>query len=171
MPTLMQAFQMSSSSFSTIISNLQPDLLIYDGFQPWAAKLDSSQAVLFATSGATTLLFFHHIHTHGSATHFSYSAKYFRDYEQKDLQAEGRSIKLKDSDEGFAFGIFKQSHDIVLIKTCKGIEEKCIDYLSILCQRKMVPVGPLVTDSKYEEENSEIKKWLSTKDQFSTVYI
>ncbi|XP_022861837.1 beta-D-glucosyl crocetin beta-1,6-glucosyltransferase-like [Olea europaea var. sylvestris] len=174
MPTLMQAFQLSSSSFSSIISNLKPDLLIYDGFQPWAPKLASSQgipAVLFSISGATQLSFFHHMHTYGNATNFPYPAIYSWDYELKDLKAQGESIKVKDADEGFAFGIFKQSRDIVLVKTCKGIEEKYIDYLSILCHRKIVPVGPLVTDTKNEEENSEIKKWLSTKDQFSTVYI
>ncbi|KAL2530393.1 UDP-glycosyltransferase 91C1 [Forsythia ovata] len=173
MPTLMQAFQMSSSSFSTIISNLKPDLLIYDAFQPWAAKLASSQgipAVYFATSGATILSFFHHFHTHGN-DNFPFPAIYHRDYEKKDMKAETGSIKVEDAAEGFAFGIFKQSHDIVLIKTCKGLEEKYIDYLSILCQRKMVPVGPLVAEAKNEEENSEIKKWLSTKDQFSTVYV
>ncbi|CAA3020993.1 beta-D-glucosyl crocetin beta-1,6-glucosyltransferase-like [Olea europaea subsp. europaea] len=98
MPTLMQAFQMSSSSFSSIISNLKPDLLIYDGFQPWAPKLASSQgipAVLFSISGATQLAFFHHMHTYGNATNFPYPAIYSLDYEQKDLKAQGESIKLK----------------------------------------------------------------------------
>ncbi|CAI9762680.1 unnamed protein product [Fraxinus pennsylvanica] len=172
MPTLMQAFQMSSSSFSSIISILKPDLLIYDAFQPWAPKLASSQgipAVHFSISGATTMSFFHHGYTYRNAN-FPFPAIYQRDYEQRDIKTQGGSIKVNDATEGFAFGTLKLSHDIVLIKTCKGIEEKYVDYLSILCQRKVVPVGPLITHAK-NEENLEIKKWLSTKDQFSTVYI
>ncbi|KAL0348719.1 UNVERIFIED_CONTAM: UDP-glucosyltransferase 29 [Sesamum angustifolium] len=41
--TLIQALQMSSSSFSNIMNSINPDLLIYDFFQPWAPKLASSK--------------------------------------------------------------------------------------------------------------------------------
>ncbi|KAI3459300.1 hypothetical protein Pfo_015963 [Paulownia fortunei] len=175
MPTLMQAFQMSSSTFSDIIINLKPDLLIYDGYQPWSAKLASSQgipAVLFATSGSTTLSFFHHLHTHKTNDTFLYPAISLREYEKRDLVAQGESIKVKDMDEGFAFGIFQLSCDIVLIKSCRGVEGKYMDYLSALCHRKIVPTGPLVTDaSNQETANSEIMDWLSQKNQCSTLYI
>ncbi|KAK6122655.1 hypothetical protein DH2020_043608 [Rehmannia glutinosa] len=46
MPTLMEAFQMSSSNFSDIITNLKPDLLIYDILSPGLQKLLHHKASL-----------------------------------------------------------------------------------------------------------------------------
>lgn len=66
LPTLLQAFQESSSSFSDIMESLQPHLLLYDVFQPWAPKIASSKGipcVLFSTTSAASFSFFHHVHT------------------------------------------------------------------------------------------------------------
>ncbi|KAL2506710.1 UDP-glycosyltransferase 91B1 [Abeliophyllum distichum] len=170
MPKLLEAFQMSSSSFSDIINTLKPDLLIYDCFQPWAAALASSlgiPAVHYSTAGATPYTFGHHHFTYGKAT-FPYKAIYLRDYERKVMKFRS---KMKDADEGFAFGNFNRSCDIVLMKSCRAIEGKYIDYLSDLSQKKIVPVGPLVTQPKNEEDDSEIMQWLSKKSKLSTVYI
>ncbi|KAI3448272.1 hypothetical protein Pfo_004937 [Paulownia fortunei] len=162
MPTLMQAFQMSISSFSDIISNLKPDLLIYDGFQPWSAKLASSQgipSVLFAISGSMAFSFYHHLHTHKACDTFLYPAICLREYEKRDQSA---SIIVKTMDDGFAFGTFQLSCDI----------GKYMDYLSTLCQKKIVPTGPLVTDADNEEiADSEIMHWVSQKSQSSSLYI
>ncbi|KAI3470290.1 hypothetical protein Pfo_026953 [Paulownia fortunei] len=175
MPTLIQAFEMSTSSFSDIISNLKPDLLIYDAFQPWSAKLASSQgipAVHFSILGSTALSFFLHAHTHKNYDTFPYPAIRLREFEIRDLIAQGASMDVADMDEGFGFCAFQLSCDIVLIKGCRGIEGKYVDYLSTLCQRKIVPTGPLVTDANNEEiANSEIMHWLSQKSQCSTLYI
>jgi cyanidin-3-O-glucoside 2''-O-glucuronosyltransferase len=38
----MQSFDMTSSSFSNILTTLWPDFLIYDFFQPWAPPLTLS---------------------------------------------------------------------------------------------------------------------------------
>ncbi|KAH6831919.1 hypothetical protein C2S53_012794 [Perilla frutescens var. hirtella] len=38
-PPLHKAFQASKSSFSDIITSLNPDMLIYDAFQPWPASI------------------------------------------------------------------------------------------------------------------------------------
>lgn len=68
MSTLMSAFQMSKSSFSNIITILNPDLLIYDSFHSWAveiASLHNIPSVHFYTSGAATMTFFHHQQKHG----------------------------------------------------------------------------------------------------------
>ncbi|KAK4405619.1 UDP-glucosyltransferase 29 [Sesamum angolense] len=115
--TLLKAFQTSNSSFSDIISTLRPDLVIYDVFQPWAAKVASSQ--------------------------------------------------------DFLFGNFKQSCDIILSKTSRGFEGEYIDYLSALCNKKIVPVGPLISDdNQNNEEHSDIIQWLSkNKTLHSTVLI
>ncbi|KAI3469433.1 hypothetical protein Pfo_026096 [Paulownia fortunei] len=174
LPILLQAFQMSSSSFSEILNTLKPDLLIYDFFQPWAAKLALSQgipSIYFATSGAAPFSFFYHLYTYGTSSTFPYPEIYLLDHEKVDLHAPFEP-KVKDADEDFAFGNFKLSCDIVLIKSLRGVEGKYIDYLSVLCQKKVVPTGPLVQDSNdKDEECSEILQWLSKKDQFSTVFI
>ncbi|KAL2244122.1 UNVERIFIED_CONTAM: Beta-D-glucosyl crocetin beta-1,6-glucosyltransferase [Sesamum indicum] len=176
MPTLMHAFQLSASTFSDIITRLKPDLLIYDGFQPWSAKLASSQgipAVYFALTGSTAISFFHHLYVHKTSDTFPYPAIYLNEYEKRDLIAQGATIKVQDVDEGFAFGVLKLSCDIVLIKSCcTGIERKYIDYLSTLCKRRIVPVGPLVQENAADHEtDSWILNWLSKKSKSSTLYI
>ncbi|KAK4477889.1 hypothetical protein RD792_017154 [Penstemon davidsonii] len=174
MPTLMQAFQDSSSNFSNIITKIKPDLLIYDAFQPWAAKFASSQgipSVHFSTSGSTQFSFFHHFHTYRSFDTFPYPAIYHHEYETRDLFTQGGSIKVKDAGKGFVFGIFDLSHEIVLIKSCKVIEDKYIDYFSELSHKRVVPVGSLITRNNEKGNESEILKWLSTKNKFSTLYI
>ncbi|KAK6122958.1 hypothetical protein DH2020_043302 [Rehmannia glutinosa] len=179
MPTLMEAFQMSSSNFSDIITNLKPDLLIYDILQPWSAKIASSQGipcVHFSTSGSTAYSFSHHLSTHKNQDTFPYyPAISLREYEKRDLITQGESVKVKDmeEEENFLFGSLQLSNEIVLIKSCRGIEGKYMDYLSTLCHRKIVPTGPLITHANYQEsgEYSEIMDWLSQKSKFSTLYI
>ncbi|KAL3834995.1 hypothetical protein ACJIZ3_009731 [Penstemon smallii] len=172
---LLQAFQNSSSSFSDIMNCLKPDMLIYDFFQPWAPKLALSQgipSVYFATSGATPFSFFHHLFANGTSSTFPYQAIYLLDYE-KEIRARILA-NIKDADKNFAFGNFEMSSDIVLVKSCRGVEGKYIDYLSILCKKQIVPTGPLVNDNEEEEEediHSDIMEWLRGKDEHSTVYI
>ncbi|KAK4483276.1 hypothetical protein RD792_010461 [Penstemon davidsonii] len=174
LPVLFEAFQNSSSNFSDIINSLKPDLLIYDFFQPWAPKLALSQGipcVFLATSGATTYAFFHHFHTNGTSSAFPYPEIYLLDYEKVIRARILENIKPDGND--FASGNFKMSSEIVLVKSCKGIEGKYIDYLSILCNKKIVPTGPLVSNTYDEEENKniEIVQWLNGKNKYSTVYI
>ncbi|KAK4425796.1 Beta-D-glucosyl crocetin beta-1,6-glucosyltransferase [Sesamum alatum] len=175
MPKLFETFQMSTSSFSDIISSIKPDMLIYDAFQPWAAKIASSlgiPAVHFATSGAAPYSFYLHYFMSANLA-FPYEALYVRDYERKALEAlvlSDQRDKKKDQDSGFDH--FSLSCDVVLMRTCRAIEGKYIDYLSVLCKKKVVPVGPLVTHAYSEEgKHADIMEWLSKKNQFSTVLI
>ncbi|KAG8370039.1 hypothetical protein BUALT_Bualt14G0076200 [Buddleja alternifolia] len=179
LPTLIKTFQLSSTSFSEIVKTLKPDLLIYDFFQPWAPKIALSQnipSVYFATSGATIFSFYHHIYTEGTSSTFPYKAIYLLDHEKVNLR-ERIGSNLNDADKDFAFGNFTLSSDIILMKSSRGVEGKYIDYLSVLCKKRIVPTGPLVVHSKNdnddedEEEDSEILKWLSGKSCSSTIYI
>ncbi|CAA3020999.1 beta-D-glucosyl crocetin beta-1,6-glucosyltransferase-like [Olea europaea var. sylvestris] len=168
LPKLLQALQMSSSSFTDILS--KPDLLLYDIFQPWAASLASSlgiPAVHCSSAGAIMYSFYHHEFTYGNAA-FPYEAIYIREHERN--KWKNRSI-IKDAGEDFAFGNFKRSCDIVLTNSCRAIEDKYIDYFSKSCQKKVVTFGPRVTQADSEEEYSEIMQWLSQKNQLSTVFI
>ncbi|KAL2244049.1 beta-D-glucosyl crocetin beta-1,6-glucosyltransferase-like [Sesamum indicum] len=174
-PTLIHAFQLSAPNFSDIITRLNPDLLIYDMFQPWSAKLASSQgipAVHFNVGGSTALSFLHHLHTHKSAVTFPVPAIYLHDYERQNQMAEEELVKVQEDDEGLFFGVFKLSCDIVLINSCcMWIEGMYIDYLSTLSQRRIVPVGPLVQENAADETDSWIMNWLSKKRESSTLYI
>ncbi|KAG8370040.1 hypothetical protein BUALT_Bualt14G0076300 [Buddleja alternifolia] len=170
---LFQAFQMSKSTFSDIICSLKPDILIYDAFQPWAAKHALSlniPAIHFATSGATPYSFFHHHLTYGRDSPFPHEAIFLRDHERKALQA----VVFPDfdkTDEDLVFGHFNLSCEIVLMRTCRAIEGKYIDYLSELCKKIIIPVGSNVKEDNEENDHSEIMEWLSTKKPFSTVFI
>ncbi|KZV50679.1 crocetin glucoside glucosyltransferase-like [Dorcoceras hygrometricum] len=101
MPRLFHAFQMSISSFTDIITNLKPDLLIYDVFQPWAARIAASiniPAVHFATTGAAAYSFVYHMFTDKDST-FPYPVMYLKDNERKALQAAIGQL-ISDDDDG-----------------------------------------------------------------------
>nr|AGA84058.1 UDP-glucosyltransferase isoform 2 [Picrorhiza kurrooa] len=172
-PILIQDFQKSSSSFVGIVNSLNPDLLILDYFQPWAFKYALSRgipAVCFLVICATSFAFHHHEHTHGTSSPSPFKGIYLLDHERVDYGASmGAFIKDADLDV-FAFGTFNLSSDIILFNSSKGLEGKYIDYLTVQCEKPVVPTGPLIVRSN-EGENSEIMKWLSGKDRFSTVYV
>ncbi|XP_073133752.1 mogroside IIIx synthase-like [Henckelia pumila] len=175
MPRLFQAFQMSIPCFSDIIANLRPDLLVYDVFQPWAARKASSlniPAIHFATTGAAGYSFFYHSFTVRDSA-FPYPELYLKHYERKGLKAAVGQLITRDHEGGkdLSFGHFTMSRDIILMKTCRGIEGKYVDYLSDLCKKNIVPVGPLIVQSNNEEDGSEIVEWLSKKPELSTVLI
>ncbi|KAL3648873.1 hypothetical protein CASFOL_005276 [Castilleja foliolosa] len=172
-PTLLKDFQLSSPSFSEILNSIKPDLLIYDFFQPWAPKLASVKSipsVLFSTSSTTILSFYHHTHTMGPNSPFPYQAIYLHDHEKGDIRTKITQY-IKDADDGFFCGNFKLSTDIVLVKSCKGVEDKYMDYLSVLCKKRVVPTGPLIAHANDHYVDYEIMKWLNEKNKCSTVYI
>ncbi|KAG8370038.1 hypothetical protein BUALT_Bualt14G0076100 [Buddleja alternifolia] len=180
LPTLIKTFQLSSTSFSEIVKTLKPDLLIYDFFQPWAPKIAFSQnipSVYFAVSGATLYSFHHHLYTQGTSSNFPYQAIYLLDHEKSTNVCDRLQPIIKDADNDFAFGNFTLSSDIILMKSSRGVEGKYIDYLSVLCNKPVVPTGPLVVHGKNDdeddddEEDSEILKWLSEKNHSSTIFI
>ncbi|KAL0457358.1 UNVERIFIED_CONTAM: UDP-glucosyltransferase 29 [Sesamum latifolium] len=152
LPALLQAFQTSSISFSDIMNSVKPDLLIYDFFQPWAPKLASSKE--------------------GSTSTFPYQAIYLLDHESTNLRVRIEP-NIKDAEKDFAFGNFKLSTDIILMKSSRGVEGKYMDYLSNRCKKQIVPTGPLIAEaSHYDDEKlSEIMRWLSEKQEYSTIYI
>lgn len=172
-PKLFEAFGRSKSNFSTIISSLKPDMVIYDRFQPWAATAASSlgiPAVHFASGAAAVHAFFYHLATTRNSP-FPYDALYLRDYEERPSQNAVVSKIIEEDDQHHGYGHFKLSQDIILVKTSRSFEGKYIDYLSILLQKKIVSVGPLIAQATDDNDGSGIMQWLSSKSQFSTVFI
>ncbi|KAL3849248.1 hypothetical protein ACJIZ3_011130 [Penstemon smallii] len=174
--TLIKAFQTSNSSFSDIINTLKPDLVIYDIFQPWAAKIASLQgipAVHFVLTSAATASYIYHHYTNWDAN-FPFQELTLKEDEKKDIDIVNEYLYVnvfeKDKDVGFVN--FKLSYDVVLFKTSTTLEGKYIEYVSNECKKDIIPVGPLVSEaSENDEESSEILKWLSTKNKYSTLYI
>ncbi|KAL8486232.1 hypothetical protein ACS0TY_023078 [Phlomoides rotata] len=108
-------------------------------FQPWSAKIASSlgiPSVHFSTFGSSSMSFFHHMFTHKTFDTFPSPAIRLTEHERRDVMADGESIEIEDMDEGISFGIYNLSCDIVLIKSCRGIEGKYMDHLSTLCNKK-----------------------------------
>ncbi|KAG6396311.1 hypothetical protein SASPL_142459 [Salvia splendens] len=174
-PLLMQALQNSTASFSTLLSDLSPDLLIYDLFQPWSAKIAAAEgipAVFFFTGGAAAGSFMHHWHSHGSFDDFPFQQLSLREHEKKGLYASKKFVKVENGDQGFLFGVFELSCDVVLIKSSRGIEGKYMDYLSTLGGRKLIPTGPLIAHGGGDGGgDGEIMEWLSKRERGSTLYI
>ncbi|XP_057773757.1 beta-D-glucosyl crocetin beta-1,6-glucosyltransferase-like [Salvia miltiorrhiza] len=177
-PKLHEAFHRSRSNFYAIISSLKPDLLIYDCFQPWAASTASAlgiPAVYFSVSSAATYSFHHHLYTVKNSP-FPYDAMYLRGHEERAFKRTIVGKILEEDEQEHAFAFFKQSREIVLIKTSRILEGKYIDYLSLLCKRIQIPVGSLITSSSSTKDDDDdqtkmIMKWLSGKKRFSTVFI
>lgn len=128
---------------------IRPDLVIYDVFQPWASKIALSQgipSVHFSIFGAVFLSFVHHEYTYLEAE-FPCPEIQFEEHELRSVRffIEFLFANIHDVDQDFLFGNFKQSRDIDLVKTSRGIEGKYIYYLSHLPDKKIVHVGSLIT--------------------------
>ncbi|KAG6398602.1 hypothetical protein SASPL_140069 [Salvia splendens] len=169
----MQALRNSTSSFSGLLSDLSPDLLIYDLFQPWSAKIAAARgipAVHFFTGGAAAGSFMHHWHSHGSFDDFPFQELSLTEHEKKRLYASKKFVKVENGEQGFLFGLFELSCDVVLIKSCRAIEGKYMDYLSTLCGRKLIPTSPLIAHGGGAGDGV-IMEWLSKREKGSTLYI
>ncbi|KAK3039009.1 hypothetical protein RJ639_027494 [Escallonia herrerae] len=176
MSNLVLAFEMASSSLSNILETLRPSLLIYDIFQPWVpalAALCRIPAVHFQTTGATaTSLFFRLYRNRGVS--FPSPPIYLRDSEIKKMRPPVvKSSAVGPSHKDRVFEGLEGSSDITLIKSCREIEGKYLDYLSSLTKKKMVPVGPLDEDDTAvdPDEHAEIIQWLSRKEPSSSVFV
>ncbi|CAL5350447.1 unnamed protein product [Camellia sinensis] len=173
MPTLKKAFDWSRHNFSKMLKTLKPDLLIYDTIQPWApiiaSKHDIPAVVFISTSATMTSYMFHYYDNPG--TDFPFPEIHLNAYE------EDKFIHLIQSSENYYkeknrfFETLKESSSIILIKSSREIEGKYIDHLSLLAEKKIVPVGPLVQASVNDDEHLHITEWLNKKDRGSTVFV
>ncbi|KAI3427723.1 Glycosyltransferase [Psidium guajava] len=173
MNTLKVAFDMASPSFSDIIKNLCPDLIIYDFLQPWAPEIARSQNipdVNFWTFGAgMTSFYFHAIKNVGED--FPFKAIRLHDYERWKFErlCENSAGGIKDKDR--ALQCVERSSGIILVKTFRELEGKYMDYLSRLVGKRVVPVGPLVQDPSREDGDDNIIEWLDRKAKCSSVFV
>ncbi|GAA0173226.1 hypothetical protein Leryth_000464 [Lithospermum erythrorhizon] len=174
MDNLKQALKNAIPNFNNILDVLKPNLLIYDTILPWAADAAIERhipAVDFITSSSVMTCFIFHMFNNpqGKGNDFPFiDTIHYRSYEKHHLEniiacAENPNVKKEGS-------IYKSS-DIVLIKGMKDIEGKYSDYLSEMCGKKIILVGPLVQEPNQDDENSFIIKWLNRKSEKSTIFI
>lgn len=173
MTTLKEAFEESSPNLSNILDTVQPQIVMYDYNQPWVAELASSRgisAVQFLTVGATIACYNLFMDQKPDEA-FPFPEIYLRQFERIKIQelCESQVGNVKECDRALA--ALTKSKKIVLIKTSREIEGKYIDFLSILCNKKIVPVGTLVQDPVIEDENKEIMEWLDKKEKNSVVFV
>ncbi|CAA3031259.1 beta-D-glucosyl crocetin beta-1,6-glucosyltransferase-like [Olea europaea subsp. europaea] len=173
MTTLKEAFEESSPNLSNILDTVKPQIVMYDYNQPWVAELASSRgisAVQFLTVGATIACYNLFMDQKPDEA-FPFPEIYLRQFERIKIQelCESQVGSVKESDRAFA--ALTKSKKIVLIKTSREIEGKYIDFMSILCNKKIVPVGTLVQDPVIEDENKEIMEWLDKKEKNSVVFV
>ncbi|TQD82455.1 hypothetical protein C1H46_031971 [Malus baccata] len=175
MPTLKKAFDMASDNFSNILKTLKPDLLIYDFLQPWAPSRALSKnipAVQFYPSCAAMASFGNHRRCKSPSARFPFPSIYLRDYELMKFNNLGKSPSNGLSDGERVQKCTEQSCKIILIKTSREIEAKYVDYLCGLLGKVIVPVGSLVQEPlDGEGEETEIIKWLNTRERSSVVFV
>ncbi|XP_048140169.1 UDP-glucosyltransferase 29-like [Rhodamnia argentea] len=174
MPTLKKAFDTSSPGFAGILRLLVSDLVVYDFLQPWAPAIGTSlgiPAVEFLCTSATMCAFVNHANMK-PGVEFPYPGIYLHDHEFDKftnlLECSANGIKDRER----VFQCFERSLDMIIIKGIREIEGKYIDYLSFLLDKRVVPVGPLVEDTMFEDgEKSKILDWLDNREEKSTVFV
>ncbi|THG02420.1 hypothetical protein TEA_015134 [Camellia sinensis var. sinensis] len=94
----------------------------------------------------------------------------FHETRFRNLIKKASANKDKNKEEGVVDAM-KRSRNIILFHTFRELEGKYIDYLSVLIEKKIVPVGSLVREIDDEDEHSEIIQWLDNKGGSSTVFV
>ncbi|XP_052185359.1 beta-D-glucosyl crocetin beta-1,6-glucosyltransferase-like [Diospyros lotus] len=174
MPTLKKAFDQSVKGFSDLLKALKPDLLLYDTIQPWAPSVASRlgiPAVAFVSTSATMTSLMLHRHR-DSGKEFPFPKIHLHDFEDEKLDHLLQSSENYYNQKNRFVECLEQSSGIILIKSSRKIEGKYIDYLSVLSEKKIVPVGPLVLQpSANEPHRSSILQWLDKREHSSTVFV
>ncbi|EPS70316.1 hypothetical protein M569_04443, partial [Genlisea aurea] len=172
---LMQEFQLCKSNFLDILTSIKPDLLIYDLLQPWSAKQALSMSipsVFFGTSCTANYSYYHHLDNNGFAEKYPFKAIYLHDHEKIELR--GYNNFIEDVGDGFLFGSFNLSTEIILVKSYGKFEAKYGCHLSALSKKKLVLTGPLIAESvdlDGTKKSNEIMNWLNDQRKFSIVYV
>lgn len=170
MSTPKKAFEMSIPNFAKILQTLNPDLVIYDFKLPGAAECASSMnipAVQFLTYSAAVIAFCIHI-SYKPGEMFPFPAINLCEYEILSLKKLLKDLAVRKFP--FVEGL-RRSQDIILMKTCRVLDGKYMDYLSSLVSKKIVPVGTIVKESTNRDDHEETMQWLDKKHKGSTVFV
>ncbi|XP_047321001.1 UDP-glucosyltransferase 29-like [Impatiens glandulifera] len=179
-PTLMKAFSMVIPSFSQTLKTLNPDLVLYDVFQPWASKLAASlsiPAVEFNTTCAAMICYGYHRSENPNSTDFPYPELNPRgSYWVRKMNEMFSSPPDGNEDESSPLESHKRSCQIILTKSFLEIEEKYLDYGSTLLGKRIIPAGALVPDpgcggDDIVDMSKNVMEWLEKKGKSSTIFV
>ncbi|KAG5533088.1 hypothetical protein RHGRI_027351 [Rhododendron griersonianum] len=164
---LINAFEMESHGFSHTLRTLSPDLVIYDFFRPRPPSTGASPeysipAVEFITSGAVGYHMFTKPDVEFPFPELQLNSIQTAPRNERDIAETRRRIEST-----------KISCKMMLLNSFRELEGKYIDYLPILMEKKIIPIGPLVQEIIIDGDHKdvEILQWLGTKDEQSTVFV
>ncbi|KAK4852434.1 hypothetical protein QYF36_024047 [Acer negundo] len=155
MNTLLAAFDASKPAFSDILKTLRPELVIYDGFQPWAveaARELNIEAVLFITGVQSQKI-----------PKVTESNKEAMDYFFKN------SVNGMTPLQRILKSVTSSSGHMVLIKSSTEIQAKFGKPDDVFGD--VVPVGPLVQRPLDHDGDEKIMDWLNKKKASSVVFV
>ncbi|KAH9699244.1 glycosyltransferase [Citrus sinensis] len=146
---------------------------MYDLFQPWAAEAAYQYhiaAVLFLTISAVAGSYLLHNIINPSLKYPFFESD-FLDRENKKINRFMHPTANGTLNKDRNLKAFELSCKFVFIKTSREIESKYLDYFPSLMENEIVPVGPLVQESIFKEDDTKIMDWLSQKEPWSVVFV
>ncbi|XP_078434501.1 beta-D-glucosyl crocetin beta-1,6-glucosyltransferase-like [Wolffia australiana] len=171
MSDLKAAFDLAQSSFCQLLDSLRPSLIVYDFLQPWAATAAASRqiiAVLFLPIGAAAYSFLSHIAVKPTEQFPFPSIRFDDDEEVTRLHRLTAASSDSPSDGARVIQCIELSSRFVLIKTSRGIEEKYLDYASLLRKKELIPTGILVRKPHYHL-NDELSEFFMSKQEMAEI--
>jgi UDP-glucoronosyl and UDP-glucosyl transferase len=176
-PTLSRAFAQSEQTFSQILQTIRPDLLIFDGFQPWAAKLarkNNIPSVVFIPSTVAMSLAAHHYYAPGKE--YPFPAIIITKDNQRQMKGPTEDEQNHGRNLLESIALCWQLSDFVIARSFLEIESKYIDYLSTLIGKEVVLTGPLIPDilsvSPGDNQEAEaVMHWLDRRMMRSVVFV
>ncbi|KAH7853536.1 hypothetical protein Vadar_003701 [Vaccinium darrowii] len=174
MSTLKSTFDNAAlPQFSTLIETLTPNLVIYDFNQPWAPTIAEEHgipAVEFFTTSATMASFALHM-ARRSRTEFPFPKVQLTGFHETQFRRRFEEGFREHREKSGPHKAMEKSWKVILFNNFRELEGKYIDYLSVLTEKNIVPVGPLVQEIVNEREETEVMNWLDKKNDSSTVFV
>ncbi|KAK9180630.1 hypothetical protein WN944_023763 [Citrus x changshan-huyou] len=170
--TLVGAFEDAKPAFCNILETLKPTLVMYDLFQPWAAEAAYQYdiaAILFLPLSAVACSFLLHNIVNPSLKYPFFESDY-QDRESKNINYFLHLTANGTLNKDRFLKAFELSCKFVFIKTSREIESKYLDYFPSLMGNEIIPVGPLIQEPTFKEDDTKIMDWLSQKEPRSVVY-
>ncbi|KAJ4789974.1 Glycosyltransferase [Rhynchospora pubera] len=177
LPTLIRAFAESEQTLVHLLDTLKPDLIIFDIFQPWAAKLARQRNIPTAVYIGCTVAMSLSTHDYFQPSkEFPFSAiKLTQDNRRQ------RSSPAEDQ-QGYRhfleqIALCWQLSDFVIARSFCEIELKYINYFSTLIGKEVVLTGPLIPDVRIStspaisREAEKVMHWLEQRERRSVVFV
>ncbi|XP_030522375.1 UDP-glucosyltransferase 29-like [Rhodamnia argentea] len=178
MPSLKSAFDAAGPVFSDLLEALKPDSVLYDFLQPWAPRVARERglpgvASLFFPCGAAALTFLT-LHSMDPDGEYPFPPLRVERGECDKIMQFIRNKVNGTRDMDRVLESIRRSEGAILIKTCREIEGKYMDYLAELVGKEVVAVGPLIQEpagGDTRDDEGGIMGWLEERESGSVVFV